>query len=162
MGSEMCIRDSNKCDDARRAGMRTLSTSSAQSERGGNIHACINTCIKASIFTRFVLVFIHANPFGRDACGRLTRKQYSRKSLFATRRRVMTRGEQAWEHGRACVYVHAVYVRHFFVVFIVGNTTPGRVNLRHSASFPLCIVVAFLSVPTNGSTSCIAYRSDAN
>ena len=34
----------------------------------------------------------------------------------------MTRDEQACEHEWACVYVLAVYVRHYLVVCIVGNT----------------------------------------
>ena len=34
----------------------------------------------------------------------------------------MTRDEQACEHGRARLYAHAVYVRNYLVVCIVGNT----------------------------------------
>ena len=86
------------------------------------MHTYMHAYIYPYVHTSIVEVIIHVKPFGRDACSRLTWKQYSRKSWLATSRRAMTRDEQACEHGRACVYVHAVYARHYWVVCIVGST----------------------------------------
>ena len=57
----------------------------------------------------------------------------------------MTRDEQACEHGRACVYVHAVYGRHYLVVCIFGNTRAVKLASQCFFRFTHRLYVLFRS-----------------